>query len=145
MWRILVFLILAIPGWTAAREAPEQIPGAMTVNVFQAKQLYDMGAIFVDVRPVREWGWGHVYGAVHLDLSVGFQGLAHPEWPRQVPLVIYCDSEICPSSARAVELAVDWGYQHVFYFRGGYFAWQLADFPQGKGEAGELATLTASR
>ncbi len=87
----------------------------MTINVHQAKRLYDLGAVFVDVRPVREWSWGHVYGAVHLDLQDGFQGLAQPQWPRQVPLVVYCDSEVCPSGAEAARMAVDWGYVQVFY------------------------------
>ncbi len=31
-----------------------------------------------------------------------------------------------------------WGFQQVYYFRSGYFAWQLLDFPQGKGSAVEM-------
>src|SRR5690606_9699837 len=102
---------------------------------WHAKHLYDHGAMFIDVRPSREWGWGHVHGAVHLDLADRFSALALPHWPRELPLVIYCDSEVCPRSALAAHLAVSWGYQRVFYFRGGYFAWQLFDYPQGKGQA----------
>ena len=45
--------------------------------------------------------------------------------PRELPLVIYCDSEVCPRGALAAALAVEWGYEQVFYFREGYFAWQL--------------------
>ncbi|WP_028239457.1 rhodanese-like domain-containing protein [Stutzerimonas azotifigens] len=145
MLRILAFIVVFLPVGVQATEAPLQVQGAMTINVHQAKRLYDLGAVFVDVRPVREWSWGHVYGAVHLDLQDGFQGLAQPQWPRQVPLVVYCDSEVCPSGAEAARMAVDWGYVQVFYFRGGYFAWQLADYPQGKGEAGEFGELTARR
>ncbi len=114
----------------------------MTVNVLQAKYLYDRGALFVDVRPSREWGWGHVRGALHLALNEQFAALAEPRWPRQMPLVIYCDSEVCPHSAWAAEQAVSWGYQRVFYFRGGYFAWQLFDFPLGKGQAGAISLIT---
>ena len=46
------------------------------------------------------------------------------------------------ASAEAVRLAVSWGYRQVFYFREGYFAWQLQDFPQGKGLAGERLVFT---
>ncbi|HWV08734.1 MAG TPA: rhodanese-like domain-containing protein, partial [Pseudomonas sp.] len=58
------------------------------------------------------------------------------------PLVIYCDSEVCPRSALASHLAVTWGYQQVFYFRSGYFAWQLLDYPLGKGQATQALAFT---
>ncbi|EJO94088.1 rhodanese domain-containing protein [Ectopseudomonas mendocina DLHK] len=128
----------------AAQEAPLEVRGAITVNVMQAKHLYDHGAVFIDVRPAREWGWGHVEGAMHMDLRGRFAGLAQPQWPRDLPLVIYCDSEVGPQSAQAVEQAVAWGFSRVFYFRGGYFAWQLFDFPMGKDTAGEALAVSSS-
>jgi len=142
MLRFLLILSLCLPAWVQGQEAPLKVDGAFTVNVLQAKRLYDLGAVFIDVRPAREWSWGHVYGAVHLDLAERFSGLAMPHVPRELPLVIYCDSEVCPRGALAAEMAVAWGYQRVFYFRDGYFAWQLLDFPQGKGLAGEVVAFT---
>lgn len=118
------------------------VEGAITVNVLQAKYLYDRGALFIDIRPSREWGWGHVRGAMHLELADQFGALARPHWPRQMPLVIYCDSEVCPQSALAAHLAVSWGYLQVFYFRDGFFAWQLLDFPLGKGQEGEIPFIS---
>jgi rhodanese-related sulfurtransferase len=115
----------------------------MTINVHQAKQLHELGAVFVDVRPTREWSWGHVEGAVHLDLARDFFGLSRLDWPRAVPLVVYCDSEVCPASAEAVRLAVAWGYEQVFYFRQGYFAWMLQDFPQEKDQFNGVTRLNA--
>ncbi len=47
-----------------AVEAPDDVDGAMTVNVFQAKRLHELGAVFIDACD-REWLWGHVEGAVH--------------------------------------------------------------------------------
>ncbi|MBT1121102.1 rhodanese-like domain-containing protein [Stutzerimonas nitrititolerans] len=144
MLRMLaLFCLLIGPLGAWAEEAPLEVPGAMTINTYQAKRLYDLGAVFVDVRPSREWAWGHIEGALHLDLERGFTGLALDEWPRTVPLVVYCDSEVCPSGAEAVRRAVSWGYQQVFYFRQGYFAWMLADLPLSKGEVRGFATLNA--
>jgi len=143
MRRIIVLLVFSISLGAHAVEAPDDVDGALTVNVFQAKRLHDMGAVFIDVRADREWLWGHVEGAVHFDLASDFVNLASPEWPRKLPLVIYCDSEICPRSAEAARMAVAWGYQQVFYFRSGYFAWLLHDFPQVSGEDRALATLNA--
>ncbi|WP_029404682.1 rhodanese-like domain-containing protein [Stutzerimonas stutzeri] len=143
MLRILMLCLLTSPAWVFAAEAPAEVDGAMTINVYQARQLHALGAVFIDVRPRREWSWGHVEGAVHMSLAREFVGLSRSEWPRSVPLVVYCDSEVCPVSAEAVRLAVEWGYQQVFYFREGYFAWMLADFPQEKDQIDGLATLNA--
>lgn len=143
MLRILMLCLLMSPTWLSAAEAPVEVDGAMTVNVYQARQLHELGAVFVDVRPSREWSWGHVEGAVHMDLAREFFCLARAEWPRTVPLVVYCDSEVCPASAEAVRLAVEWGYEQVFYFRAGYFAWVLADFPQEKSRFSGVTTLNA--
>jgi rhodanese-related sulfurtransferase len=143
MLRILMLCLLASPTWLYAAEAPTEVDGAMTVNAYQARQLHALGAVFIDVRPRRQWAWGHVEGAVHMSLAHDFLGLSGTQWPRSVPLVVYCDSEVCPASAEAVRLAVTWGYQQVFYFREGYFAWMLADFPQGKGQFDDITTLNA--
>lgn len=143
MMRALALVLLLIPAWSCAREAPRQIDGAMTVDVFQARHLYEMGAVFVDVRSDDHWRWGHIEGAVHLNFHRDFHDLARSEWPRDLPLVIYCDSEICASGPAAVSHAVNWGYSRVFYFRGGYFAWQLADFPLAKGLESSVSGLKA--
>ncbi|BAN49702.1 rhodanese-like domain-containing protein [Metapseudomonas resinovorans] len=139
--RLLPLLFFCLVPLLHAQEAPLEVKGAMTVNVLQARYLYERGAIFIDVRPTREWTWGHIHGALHLELLDRFQDLEQPHWPRQIPLVIYCDSDVCPHGAQAVRMAVGWGYRQVFYFREGYFAWQLQDFPQGKGLQGERLVL----
>ena len=134
---LLLLLFMAVPA-VEAREAPLQVDGAVTVNALQARQLYEHGVLFIDVRAPREWSWGHVHGALHMELDGRFADLAGGDWPRSMPMVLYCDSEVCPQSAEAARRAVSWGYQQVYYFRTGYFAWQLLDFPLGKGEEGEL-------
>ncbi|MDG1582458.1 rhodanese-like domain-containing protein [Pseudomonas sp. GOM6] len=134
---LLLLLCVLLPV-AEAREAPLQVDGAVTVNALQARQLYEHGVLFIDVRAPREWGWGHVHGALHMALDGRFSDLAEASWPRSMPMVLYCDSEVCPDSAEAARRAVSWGYQQVYYFRTGYFAWQLLDFPQGKGQEGEM-------
>ena len=139
---LLLLLCLVVPS-VGASEAPLEVRGATTVNAVQARQLYEFGVLFIDVRPAREWGWGHVHGALHLQLDERFAELSGPDWPRNMPIVLYCDSEVCPQSAEAARLAVGWGFQQVFYFRSGYFAWQLLDFPLGRGQEGELLAFIA--
>lgn len=142
MLRILMLFFVLVPAGVQAGEAPDSVAGALTVNIAQARQLHELGAIFVDVRPEREWAWGHIQGALHLDLATRFQSLASADLPRHAPLVVYCDSEVCTSGALAAQMAIAWGYEQVFYFREGYFAWQLADLPQASG-AEELTYFSA--
>lgn len=142
---VFVFCLLLLSP-AHAKEAPHAVAGATTVDALQARKLYEYGALFVDVRSVREWQWGHVKGAVHLSLDEHFSSLAQPHWPRATPLVLYCDNDFCPESAQAARMAVGWGYQQVFYFRSGYFAWQLLDFPLDKGgQSGLLAFIREAR
>lgn len=138
----VLLLCLLLVCRAEANEAPVEVRGAITVNALQARQLYEFGVLFIDVRPAREWAWGHVHGALHLELNGRFADLAAPRWPRGMPLVLYCDSEVCPQGAEAARRAVGWGFKQVYYFRSGYFAWQLLDFPQGKGAGGELIAFT---
>lgn len=143
MRRVLSSVLCSLPLLAAAGEAPLEVRGAMTVDLFQAAHLYEMGAVFVDVRSDQQWRWGHVEGAVHLAHDGAFADLSGGEWPRDLPLVIYCDSELCDTAHQAAAQAIDWGYRNVFYFREGYFAWQLADFPQAKGALGAALRLSA--
>lgn len=129
---IAVVLLLGL-GSVHAQEAPGEVSGAVTINALQALYLYDQGALFVDVRPHREWLWGHVNGSVQLGLGAEFNGLKQSNLPRQTALVIYCESDVCNDSAHAAKQAVSWGYSQVYYFRAGYYAWQLLDFPLAKG------------
>lgn len=145
MMRMLALLLCLAPLSGVAQEAPSEVSGALTVNAYQARRLHEVGAVFVDVRSPREWSWGHVQGAVHLELATRFGTLADSQLPRAVPLVIYCDSDLCPGSAQAARMAVGWGYRQVFYFRDGYFAWQLEDFPQEKGAASVYAVSALVR
>lgn len=111
-------------------QAPVAISGARTIDVFQAKSLYDQGAIFIDVRNDQEWGIGHIDGAIHLDFQRDFSKLYGANGiTRHTPLVIYCNSSNCLRSAYASAVSVYWGFSEVYYFRSGYFSWMLEDFP----------------
>lgn len=113
-----------------ADETPLGVSGATTINVFKAKELYDRGAVFIDVRSDEEWTIGHIDGALHMDFQKDFSKLYNSEYvSRDTPIVIYCNSSNCLRSAYAVAVSVYWGFRQVYYFRGGYFAWILQDYP----------------
>ena len=113
-----------------AQEAPVNIKNVVTINTHQAKRLHDLGALFIDVRPLEQWNWGHVENSHSLDLRAGFRQLFMPgTLDKKTPIVIYGNSTYHMRGAIASYLAALWGYQRVFFFRDGYFSWLALDYP----------------
>ncbi len=131
IWQFAIFTnLLFFSCLSVADQSPMAISGARTINVFEAKSLYDQGAVFIDVRADEEWKIGHIDGAIHLDFQRDFSKLYGANGiTRQTPLVIYCNSSNGLRSAYASAVSVYWGFRQVYYFRTGYFSWMLEDFP----------------
>jgi adenylate cyclase len=110
--------------------SPLFVPGSISIDIIEAKKLYDQGVVFVDVRDVVDWSIGQIKGAISLDLDMKFtEEVLSGLIDRNEPVVIYCHGPRCLRSSRAVELAVSWGFTHTYYFRGGFPAWKIAGFP----------------
>ncbi len=52
--------------------SPEQVEGTTKVTVQQAKELFDKGVVFIDVRNSRYYEKGHIPGAFHFDFKHNF-------------------------------------------------------------------------
>lgn len=127
---LITLLILPFSAVHAAKkESPETVTGATTVSTADAKQLFDQGAVFVDVRSQQDWEAGRIPGSKHLELKKGFtpDTLSEIAQPGQ-KLVIYCNSTGCMRSSQACEKAVEWGYTQVYYYRLGYPDWQSSGY-----------------
>ena len=113
--------------------APMKVDGTVTVDVYEANDLFHGGAIFVDVRNPRLFARQHVPGAHHLDLKNSYSEKAlNAIAGLDEPVVIYSSSEHCSRTYRAAEMAVKWGYTKVYYFRGGIVDWRDAGFKMDK-------------
>ena len=130
---LLSFILFLYFGMNAvlANEAPSDVKGAQTISLDKAKSLYHEGAVFIDVRDIDLWQAGHIEGAVHLDFSAEeFIVLyASDALDKKTPVVFYCESPLVNSSAMASFFAAAWGYENVYYFREGFYAWLAADYP----------------
>ncbi len=132
---VIGLLWLALIAFDATAEdsgwrAPAEVPGATTVTVERAKELFDAGVAFIDVRNPRLYARRHVPGAHHLDMKDVFgPDTLSAVVAKDEPLVIYCSGLKCSRSSRASEMAADWGFQKVYYFRGGIVDWRDAGMP----------------
>lgn len=127
-------LLIAVAHTAVASElvdaTPTSVPGATTVDVDAAKQLFDEEAAFIDLRKENVWNGGRVPGAIWLDFKKGFnkEALAS-EVGTDEKVVFYCSGVRCPRSSKASAKAVAWGYGKVYYFRDGFPAWKNAGYP----------------
>ncbi len=123
--------ILAVPlAQAGSKESPMAIDGATTVDVKMAKDLFDKGIPFVDVRSNKDWEAGRIPGATHIELKkVLSPETLGKEVGKDQEVVFYCNGPKCMRSSKATAKAVEWGYQKVYYFRGGFPAWKGAGYP----------------
>ncbi len=106
------------------------VKGVATIDVDTAKELWEGGATFVDVRDRLAFDAGRVPGAIHLDLHVDFNEERLSELvDRKEKVVLSCWGENCPYAAHACAMAVTWRYTQVNYFAGGFQAWSAAGYP----------------
>jgi rhodanese-related sulfurtransferase len=92
--------------------------------------MFDQGAKFIDVRNPRLYARKHIPGAYHLDLKYVFsEETLGAAAAKDEPIIIYCSGVKCSRSYRAAEKALSWGYQKVYYFRGGIVDWKNAGYP----------------
>ncbi len=114
----------------AVEVSPETITGATTIDATKAKQLFDQGALFVDVRRDSDWDNGRIPDALHLELKKVFSKETLLEEAKiEDSIVLYCNGEKCLRSSKATVLAIKWGFKKIYFFRNGFPAWKQASFP----------------
>jgi rhodanese-related sulfurtransferase len=129
--RVIGVLVFLVSATLARADAPEEVFGAKTVDLQQAKSLFDQGAVFIDVRDAQSWSLGHIEGSVNLDFNASEFAVLYisKELDRTTPIVFYTSSPLNVRSAMASFFASNWGYTNVYYFREGYYSWMAADYP----------------
>jgi rhodanese-related sulfurtransferase len=108
-----------------------QFKGIKTLNLAQAHDLWQQGALFVDARLPEEYAELHIPQALNLP-------------PKQVPhlksnnplkaaadrqIVVYCSQESCDNALKVAEVLQEMGFSQVAAFLGGFRAWDEAGFP----------------
>lgn len=129
--RVVSVFVLLVSAVVARAEAPKDVEGAKTVDLTQAKALFDQGAVFIDVRDPQSWSLGHIEGSVNLDFNASEFAVLYisKELDRTTPIVFYTSSPLNVRSAMASYFASNWGYRNVYYFREGFYSWMAADYP----------------
>ena len=113
-----------------------EVEGASEVDIVHAKALYDRGAVFIDASSPESFKEQHIGGSINLPYYRS-PDPARPYFTRETlmaiadksqEIVLFCDSRGCLYLAWVTAKAANWGYQIVFFFRGGTQAWKEAGF-----------------
>jgi len=127
---LTLFFTAPLFGSENEKLSPETVEGSTTIDASEAKKLFDQGVLFIDVRKDKDWQAGRIPGAEHLELKKIFSKETLSELVEQDQMVVlYCNGEKCMRSSKASAKAVSWGFEKVFYFRGGLPAWKVAKYP----------------
>jgi tetratricopeptide (TPR) repeat protein len=116
-----------------------EIEGATEIDLATAKSFHDRGVLFLDLGNEAEGQWekGRVSGAINLPwvendaTKKRFRETSLNEILDKTEEVVF----YCPASGNAcipirpTAKAVNWGYQNVYYFKGGAAAWKEAGYP----------------
>ena len=114
----------------AAWQSPETVEDTTRTDTFEARQHFDHGPLFIDVRSEYYYNKRYIPEAHHLDLKKNFT----PDKLKKIigqnePAMIYCNGMHCSLGYRASTKAVAWGLTSVLYYRDGFRAWQKASNP----------------
>ena len=100
-----------------------------SVNLENAKKLFDEGILFIDARLSEFYSNGHIQGAIP---SYNYDNLLDELFFNHGlddPIVIYCDNSECGLSEElAIQLEMD-GFSNLFIFKGGWGEWLKAGYP----------------
>jgi rhodanese-related sulfurtransferase len=119
-----------------------EVEGATQIDIRKAESLHEEGAVFIDTSHPDVWRKQHIPGAVHLY----YGRIDDPTVPRlteeslsavaskSTPIVVYCKDTGCSTGAWEAAKAAAWGFQEIYFMRGGAQAWMDAGYPVETGQ-----------
>jgi len=124
---ILAFTLVIMQFVISRAQADEN---GKIVDTETAKELFDRGVIFVDVRKADDYIYGHIPGAIHIDVKdKNFDAEFVKVAEKDQEIVIYCRGIGCTRSPLAIFLAKSLGFEKLYYFKEGYPRWESAGYP----------------
>lgn len=135
LFKAALGLVFAAGLATAAQAdlAPMEIAGATTVDADGVIALIESEPtlVILDNRNQADFDAGRIEGAVRLiDTDInGEEDLAAVVPSKDTPVLFYCNGLRCGRAAKAVVMAVGWGYENVYYYALGMEEWREKQLP----------------
>lgn len=131
----LLIVLLAFNTYSRAEPivpVPEQISGAQRVDAETVIELADKlkNLVIVDSRIPDDRKIGFIEHSISLpDAKTNCKSLAKIIPGKSTPALFYCNGVKCGRSVVATKVALQCGYKHVYWFRGGFEEWKSKEYP----------------
>lgn len=129
--RIVHRLVLTLLLSASIGIAPLHAEAVRSVDVKQAQQMKNQGALLLDVREADEYASGHAPGSVLIPVGQLNKRLKEIEGFQNKPVVLICRSG--RRSAAAAEILQKAGFTEPSNVEGGMMAWEKAGLPVVRG------------
>jgi rhodanese-related sulfurtransferase len=149
----LLFLITLTLGWgwlpvalavgnasasnleTATVASPEDVPGTTKINAEELIELMWAAPqmTLIDSRITSDRSKGFIEGSISLpNTETSCKTLEGVIADKSTPALFYCNGIKCGRSAKAAQIAMDCGYNQIYWFRGGIEEWKQKNLPLQK-------------
>lgn len=130
--KVSLLLLFAFFSTQAGADSPAQIDGATRIS---AEELIVLAGehpelVLIDSRISANRKHGYIEGSSSLpDTETTCESLGKHIPSHETPVAFYCNGVKCGRSAKAASIAVDCGYNNLYWFRGGFEEWKQKRFP----------------
>lgn len=113
-------------------KSPDNIPGTTKTSAEQLIALAETTPelVIIDSRIREDRIQGYIEGSVSLpDEETNCESLSKLIPGKHQTSLYYCNGPKCGRSAKAVKVALDCGYDNIYWFRGGFEEWKEKNYP----------------
>ena len=134
---VLLFAVIAlilIPGHAFAENllVPRTIEGTVRVSAEELIVLVEStpNLVILDARKKSDYRKGFIEGAISLpNTETNAKRLAKYIKNKNSPILFYCNGVKCGRSVKAAHIAIEEGYNKIYWFRGGMEEWEAKGLP----------------
>lgn len=121
---------IALPQRVHADNTYLTAPWVTTINLNEAKALYDRGAKFADVRLEGTAATqGRIRGSFELGTKYFNDEKLRKHAGKNDEIVFYCTDEGCANPYFAAQAASEWGYKKLYQLPEGFAGWKAKGLP----------------
>ncbi|MCU7958790.1 MAG: rhodanese-like domain-containing protein [gamma proteobacterium symbiont of Bathyaustriella thionipta] len=125
------WLLPAILYATGPLDMPDRIEGAETVDAEGLISLVsERPIVLIDARISSDRLEGFIEGSISLpDVETNCHSLSRLLPDKHSEVLFYCNGVKCGRSVKSIRTALACGYDHLYWFRGGFEEWTEKEFP----------------
>ena len=135
LFKILAVLLISfcpLTGFAGKTVVPDNIPGTIKVSAEDVINMINNipNLIIIDSRMQNDRHHGYIEGSIGLsDVETDCDSLSKHIPKKSTPVTFYCNGIKCGRSVKAAKIALECGYNRLYWYRGGFQDWKEKGYP----------------